>query len=94
MDNITVDEMYLMQNSKIKTAVHLDELGIWSFEFRVIERANDETWNVHELCLDVQDLCTILQLGLDTMGRRAVRKKSSCEAQEKVVTIVNCWEKS
>ena len=92
MNNIPVDKMNLVQNSKIEAAVHLNELGIWSFELWVIERANNETRNVYELRLDIQDLRTVLQLGLDTVGRCTVRKKSSREAQEKVVAIVYCYK--
>ena len=90
MNNIPVDKMNLVQNSKIEAAVHLNELGVWSFEFWVIERANNETRNVYELRLDIQDLRTILQLGLNAMRGCAVREESSCEAQEKVVAIVYC----
>lgn len=91
MDNVPVDKMDLMEYSKIETTVHLNKLGVWSFEFRVIERANDEARNVHELRLNVQDLRTVLQLGLNTMRRCAEGKKSSREAEEKVVTIVYCY---
>ena len=79
-----------MQYPKIKTAVHLNELSVRPFEFRVIERANDETRDVYELRLDIQDLRAILQLGFNTMGGRAICKKSSREAKEEVVAIVNC----
>ena len=60
MDNVSVDKVDLMQYPEVKASIHLDQLGVWPFEFRVIERANDETWNVYELRLDVQDLGTIL----------------------------------
>lgn len=88
MDDVSVDKVDLMQDSKIETAVYLNKLGVWSFEFRVIKRADNETRNVHEFCLDVQNLRTILQLGFDAMGRCTIRKKSSREAQEEVVPIV------
>lgn len=71
MDNVSVDKMDLVQYPEIKTTVHLNELGIRPFEFRVIERADNEAWNVYELRLNVQDLRTILQLGFNTMGRRS-----------------------
>lgn len=92
MDNVSIDEVDLMQYTKIKTAVHLNELGVWSFEFRVIERANDETRNVHELCLNIQDLRTVLQLGLNAMRRRAICKKSSGQPEEEIVTIIYCYK--
>ena len=71
MDNVSVDKMDLVQYPEIKTAVHLNELGVWSFELRVIERADNEARNMYELRLNVQDLRTILQLGFNTMGRRS-----------------------
>jgi len=89
VNNVPVDKVDLVQYSEIKAAVHLNELGVWPFEFRVIERANDETRNVYELRLDVQYLRTILQLGLNPMGGCAKREESSREAEEKVVTVVN-----
>ena len=91
MDDVSVNKMNLMQDPKIKAAVHLYKLSVWSFEFRVIERADDETRNMYELRLDVQDLGTILQLGFDPMRRCPIRKKSSREAEEKVVTVVYCY---
>ena len=94
VDNVPVDEVNLMQYPKIETAVDLNELGIRSFEFRIIERTDDKTGDVHELCLDIQDLRTILQLGLNAMRRCAIGKKGSREAQEEVVTIVYCYKRS
>ena len=69
MDNVSVDKVDLVQYPEIKATVHLNELGVRSFEFRVIERANNEAWDMYELGLDVQNLRTILQLGFNTMGR-------------------------
>lgn len=92
VDDVPIDEVDLMQYPKIEAAVYLNKLGVWSFKFRIIERANDETRNVHELRLDIQDLRTVLQLGFNAVGGCAIRKKSSREAQEEVVTIVYCYK--
>ena len=90
MDNVPINEMDLMQYPKIKAAVHLDKLGVRSLEFRVIERADDEARNVYEFRLNIQDLCAILQLGFNTMGRCAICKQSPSETKEEVMAIVNC----